>query len=337
MSEDIKPKKNIAAYIVKQFKNRNIFIFFFFVVLSAFLWLLNTINKEHDTVMEIPCKFENLPQKATISKVSDMDLKVLIHGHGYNLLREKLEQVKLPVIINFADKDHPIVFHRCENNPLMSYILTTDLIPFLSKRFGSNITVTGVDPDSLFFDIAESYSKKVKVVLNPKYSLDSEYMLNGKISCSPDSVFIYGPKHIVDTVKVVYCEPTDLGVIGEKHITEIKLKTIKEISFSKAKILINFPVEKYTETNIEVKLSVVNFPESVKYQLIPDKVSIFYKVPLSLYDKIDKVNFEAVVNYDDKKNEQISVTVNSVNPYLEITKINPISVGYILERTNSND
>jgi hypothetical protein len=211
------------------------------------------------------------------------------------------------------------------------------LIPFLSKRFGSNITVTGVDPDSLFFDIAESYSKKVKVVLNPKYSLDSEYMLNGKISCSPDSVFIYGPKHIVDTVKVVYCEPTDLGVIGEKHITEIKLKTIKEISFSKAKILINFPVEKYTETNIEVKLSVVNFPESVKYQLIPDKVSIFYKVPLSLYDKIDKVNFEAVVNYDDKKNEQISVTVNSVNPYLEITKINPISVGYILERTNSND
>ncbi len=332
MSEEIKHKTNIAAYIVKQFKNRNIFVFLIFVIISSFLWFLNAINKEHDTEMKIPYKFENLPAKANISKDSPSDLTVLIHGHGYNLLREKIEQVKLPVVINFADKENPVVFHRNENNPLTSYVLTTDLIPFLSIRFGSNIQVTGVKPDTLFFDFAESYSKKVPVIVNPIYSINKEYILTGSLIVTPDSVFIYGPKHITDTVKFVTCASSDLGLIGESHIKEIKIDAIKELSFSKSKVLINIPVEKYTETSIEVDIATANFPDSLKYQLIPNKVTISYKVPLSQYDLIDKNNFEAVVNYKLKKNDQIGLEITSINPYLIITKTNPISVGFILER-----
>ncbi len=332
MSEDVKHKTNIAAYIVKQFKNRNIFVFLFFVMISSFLWFLNAINKEYDTDMIIPYKFENLPPKANLSKENPSDLIVMINGHGYNLLREKLEHVKLPVVIDFADKEKPIVFHRNENNPLKSYILTKDLIPFLSIRFGANIHVTGVKPDTLFFDLADSHSKKVPVVANPDFSVDPEYIMTGKISTTPDSVFIYGPKHITDTVKYVSCENTNLGVVGESHIRELKLNSISEISFSKSKILLNIPVEKYTETSLETNISTANFPDSLNYQLMPDKVTIFYKVPLSLYDKIDKSNFEAIVNFKEKKNNKIGIEITSVNPYLEITKTNPISIEYILER-----
>jgi hypothetical protein len=75
------------------------------------------------------------------------------------------EQVKLPVVIDFSNKDIPIVFHRLESNPNKSFILTDDIIPFLSKRFWNNIKVTGVNPDTLFFDFAESFRRKFQLLI----------------------------------------------------------------------------------------------------------------------------------------------------------------------------
>jgi hypothetical protein len=332
MSENNKPKGNIATYFVKHFKNRNIFIFIFFIILSSFLWFLNAVNKEHDTHMVIPYQFKNLPAKTKISKESAKELTVLIHGHGFNILREKLEQVTLPVIIDFANKDNPVVFHRCENNPLKTYVLTKELIPFLSRRFGSNIKVTGVKPDTLFFDIADNYSKKIPIITNPSFNLDPGYIISGKILSKPDSVYVYGPKHITDTISAVYSETYSLGNVGQTTIKELKLKPIRDLSFSHSKVTLEFPVEKYTQTSIELPVTAAFFPDSLKYQIIPAKVTVTYKVALSQYDKVDKSNFEAIVNYNNKKNEMIVVEVNSINPYVEISGINPISVECILER-----
>jgi hypothetical protein len=332
MTEDIKTKKNIAAYIVRQFKNRNIFVFMFFLLLSAFLWFLNYVNKEHSTYMRIPYKFENLPSKAKVSKETADQLTVQIYGHGYNLLREMAEQIKLPVVIDFANKDNPIVFHRLESNPNKSFILTDEIIPFLSKRFGNNIKVTGVNPDTLFFDFAESFSKKVPVINNNVYKIAPEYILSGKINCTPDSVWIYGPKHIIDTLKAVYCEIKDASEMGESHVTEAKLKSIKDISFSKSKILVNIPVEKFTETSSELPIKLLNTPDSLNVTLIPNKVNVYYKVPLSLYEKISNSDFEVIADFTKRKNENISIQVTALNPYIEITRNSILRTSFILER-----
>lgn len=332
MSEGTKTKGNIAGYIAKQFKNRNILVFLFFLLLSAFLWFLNYVNKEHSTYLRISYKFENLPAKAKVSDETVKDLSVLIYGHGYNLLREMAEQVRLPVVIDFANKDLPIVFHRLETNPNKSYILTDDLIPFLSRRFGSNIKVTGLSPDTLYFDLAESHSKKVPVINSNMYRLKQDYMLNGKIRCTPDSVWVYGPKHIIDTVKAVHCEIKDAGEIGENHIVEAKLKSIKDLSFSKSKILINIPAEKYTESSVEIIITPQNFPDSLAIVLIPDKVQIFFKVPLSLYDKIGKDEFEAIADYSNKKNDLISIDIKAISQHIEISRSSPLNTSFILER-----
>lgn len=337
MTEDVKQKNKFSAYIVKQFRNRNVFIFLFFLVLSSFLWFLNYINKEHSSDIKVPYKFENLPNKAKLNADNESNLTVLIHGHGYNILRELIETVKLPVIINLAEKEIPIVFHACVNNPLKSYILTQDLIPFLERRFGANIQIIGVKPDTLFFDMAESYSKKVPVVFNGDFVINQGFLISGKEILNPDSVLVFGPKHIIDTIRSVYCEDIKIEDVGESHIKEVKLIRIRDLNFSKSKILINFPVEKYTETSIDLPVIASNFPDSLDYQLLPGRVNIFYKVPLSLYDKIDSLNFEVVADYKTEKNNQITVNVVSVNPYLEITKVNPFSISFVLKRKANND
>ncbi|MDD3740259.1 MAG: hypothetical protein PHH30_03375, partial [Bacteroidales bacterium] len=265
MSEETTTKRKLSAYIAKQFKNRNIFIFLFFLVLSSFLWFLNFVNKEHNSSIEIPYKFENLPYKTRFSSENTSNLTVLIHGHGYNILREKIETVKLPVVINLAEKESPVVFYNCVDNPLKSYILTKEIIPFLAKRFGSNIQIRGVKPDTLFFDLAESFSKKVPIIFNADYNISPDFILNGEIVLNPDSISVYGPKHIIDTIKSVYCENSGIENIGENHIKEVKLKHIRDLSFSKSKILINFPVEKYTESSINIKVIAANFPDSLDY------------------------------------------------------------------------
>jgi len=291
----------------------------------------------HDSTIDIPYKFENLPNKAKLSAENESNLTIHIHGHGYNILREKIETVKLPVIIDLAEKETPIIFHACVDNHLKSYILTKDIIPFLTKRFGSNIQITGVKPDTLFFDMAESFSKRVPVIFENDYDLDAEFIVNGEEVLNPDSIFVFGPKHIIDTIQAVYCEKSRIEDIGESHIKEIRLKGIKDLSYSKSRILINFPVEKYTEASIIIPVTAANFPDSLDYQLIPNEVSVSYKVPLSLYDVIDSLNFEAVADYTTEKNNLVTVNIVSVNPYLEITKVNPFNIGFVLKRKIHND
>jgi hypothetical protein len=145
-------------------------------------------------------------------------------------------------------------------------------------------------------------------------------------------VWIYGPKHITDTLNSVYCEIKVTEEIGESHVTEAKLKNIKDISYSKSKVLVNVPVEKFTETSADINIKLLNAPDSLSVTLIPDKVQVYYKVPLSLYEKINKTDFEAIADFSKRKNENISIELKSLNPYIEITKSSILSTSFILER-----
>lgn len=336
MKEFKKVKKNITVFFSRIFKNRNIFIFLFFFVISSFLWFLNALNKEYSTVIKIPYKIENVPENLRPEKNVVPELQLKIYGHGYSILKQKIESVKLPAIIDFNNKQNPFFLHKDINSSNI-YILTSDVIPIISKRFGDNLLITGISPDTIFFNLYDNSSKTVPIIPRIEYKVHPEFIINGKYSLNEDSVTIYGHKDILDTITGIRTQLTDLGILGEKHIKSLELEQLHYLDYSIEKVIIDIPVEKYTESYKEVEIRTMNFPEDFDYILIPEKVNIYYKTPLSMYNVIDENNFEAYVNYDKKKNDVIEIEVNSINPYIEIIRIAPISITYFLEKKAKND
>ncbi|PLX07440.1 MAG: hypothetical protein C0596_10920 [Marinilabiliales bacterium] len=331
MSGTKKTKQNITSGFLKIIRNRNILVFFIFFAIASFLWFLNAINKEYTTDINLGYEVKNLPETMSVKESSDNKLVISVSGHGYNLLREELEKVKLPLIIDLKSKKNKINLYNCVENCTQSYILTNDLKPIIKKRFGENIKIVKISPDTIYFDINLTYSRKLPVIPQIDYKASIDYMQNGSIKTKPDSITVYGPSELLDTMQGIYTIYSDLGSIGENHIKELKIKQVKNFKYSKTDVLVDIPLEKYTETEIIKDIVPINVPEGFVINLIPESVSIYYKVPISLFESISEEDFEVTANYETEQNEEIVIDAVPLNKSISITKLTPLSAKYILE------
>jgi hypothetical protein len=330
--------EKLKLFFKKNLNNRNILVFLFFLALSAFLWFLNAINKEYTTTVKIPYKLENIPNNLILKNNEANELNINISGHGYSLLKTKIERIKLPLIIDFDDKLNTISIYKNLKDNKESYILTNELYSSISHRFSDNIRITSIKPDTIYFYIKESLnSKKVPIISNVEYELHPEFLLIAPPRLSEDSVIIFGQKRIIDSIENVYTKKINIGIINESNKRTLELQMQPDVKYSMQNVKVEFPVEKYTETYKEVTILPLNFQENANIILSPGTVEVFYKVPLSMYNNIDKDNFDVSVNYDKRKNDIIPVDVKSLSNVIEITRINPIYVKYILEKNNLND
>ncbi len=328
-------KKNIANRFLKIFKNRNILIFLTFVVISSFLWFLNAINKEYTTDVKLIFNLKNLPVSMSLNKKNDNKLKITVFGDGYNLLKEKIEEVNIPLIIDIRNKENKIIIRNKKDNPTEAYILTEELTDLIQKRFGKNINIVKIKPDTIFLDIIQNHSKKLPVIPKVDYEPETNYMLNGDIKVIPDSIIVYGTAKQIDTMKQIYTTYTKLGKIGDNHIKELKIAPIKSLRYSRNKVLIDIPTEKYTETQIEKEIKSINTPNNLIMKSIPHRATIFYKVPISLFDQITKKDFNLTIDYENIQEDEVIVNAKTFNKYIKITKIDPLSVKYIIEEKDT--
>jgi hypothetical protein len=336
MEKNKKTKNNITNIFLRILKNRNILVFLFFFALAAFLWFLNALNKEYSTIIKIPYKIENTPKNLRLEKDIAPELKINIYGHGYSILKQKIESIKLPVIIDFNNKQNSIVLHK-ENNSTKSFILTNDLIPNISKRFGDNLQITEISPDTIYFHLYDGSSKTLPIIPDIDYTMHAEYMLHGKYKLSPDSVVVHGHRNVLDTINSIKTTHTNLGIIGENNEKTLELMPQPYLEYSIKNVTIKMPTEKFTETYKDINIKPINFPENFDHVILPDKIQVFYKTPLSLYNSITENNFEAYADYNKQKNDIIEIDITSTNPNIEILRINPISITYFLEKRTPND
>ncbi|MDD2634418.1 MAG: hypothetical protein PHW82_02850 [Bacteroidales bacterium] len=338
MSDTQKSKNNIIRFLKKNLRNRNILVFLVFFIIAAFLWFLNAINKEYTTDLSLPYKIENLPQNMSLAEDTDDELLINLSGHGYNLLREEIERIKLPLIIDIKSKKSPIKIYNNPNNSTQSFILTKDLYKRVKKRFGDNIHLVKISPDTLFLSVTQTYSKKLKVTPKITYAIEKDYIINGDIVTKPDSITVYGDKSIIDTLNAIYTESTQLGTIGKYKIHQLNIKPINNIRYSKTRVLIDIPLEKYTETYLRIPVQAINCPDNLKIRLLPSTVDVSFKVPLSIYEEITINDFTAIVDFNDIQNQEAEVKVNCAKPELIITAVSPISVKTLPTQTeNTND
>lgn len=338
MSETIKQKNIIIRFLVKLTRNRNILVFLVFFVISAFLWFLNAINKEYTTDLSLPYIIKNLPKNMSIPEDYKEELTISVSGHGYNLLREEIEKIKLPLIIDFSKDKNPIKIHSNPNNCTQSFIITEDLKILVNKRFGDNIKLVKISPDTIYFNTTQTYSKQIAVKPLITFQPDVNYVKNGAITIRPDTITVYGPQSIVDTMKAVYTKPTDLGTINDNHVHSLEINTFKNLRYSKTSILVEIPMEKYTETNLKIAVNIINVPEKLKVRVMPSEVSVSFKVPLSDFSEVKASDFVATVDFKDIQNQEAEVSVTCSRTELQITNISPISVKILPQQTDdSND
>jgi hypothetical protein len=136
--------------------NRDVVVFAFFLILSFFLWYLNSLAKEAEADIRRPVKYINIPGGRTISDDTPGRINLSLKGPGYMILKLKYPGKKTPLVIDLAKT-------TCKRIPGSRnpdyYILASGLTKTFTVQLRSGCEVTSVKPDTLFISFVKDNGK----------------------------------------------------------------------------------------------------------------------------------------------------------------------------------
>jgi len=318
---------------VKLKLDRRFLVFLFFLILSTIFWFLNELSKDNTTLIAYPVKYNNIPANKVLVRELPKEFNLLVRAGGFSLLKHKLTGRLTPIVFDISHYSYNI---SSDTSTSKFFILTSNSIARINQQFGSDLEVLDISPDTLVFEFDERYRKKVPVRSNIKVEFGKQYMPGGKIVSEPDSVTISGAGIVIDTIDFVETELQEFTEVEQDLQKNIGLIPIERVDFSTRKVMINVPVERFTEARFNVPLDVINIPDTLVLKTFPGTINVTCRVPLSEYDKLTVNLFRAVVDYSvvesGNHTNKLKVKLTSAPDYVTNIQIYPISVEFIVEK-----
>ncbi len=315
-------------------RNKKLLIFSVFFLLSAILWLLDSLNQYYKTSLNLPIEYKQVPKHKIIAPEVPRSLTIKVDGYGYDLLKYTLATKLKPLYIDLGEVAlNPIIPYDTNN----FYILTKQLENQINSQLTGKIKILDINPDTIFIHFIPLYEKTVPVKPNLKISYAKQYINKTPPKIEPGKVKVIGPANILDTLKQIYTEPIVLQNIQNNIDKTVKLLIPKGTKVYPTTVHLTIEVEQYTEMTILVPLKTINVPPKYDLKVFPNKVRIKYTVGFSNYNKITADNFVAVVDYNDIKHsvgDKLPVHIIHVPDEIYDYTYSPHTVDYIIEVKN---
>ena len=320
-----KDKNKITRFLRKMkafLITRDALIFLFFLICSAIFWFTNTLNKTYELNVEFPIEYVNVPPELEFTTELPSSFSVKLKDKGTSMIFYQHKEFD-PVIINFND------YSVYSGSNTWSIPTTALFEKFIKKQIDQSSIIMNYYPEEIVIEKKLLDSKKVKVEPRINLNLQKQYFLCDKIATSPDSITLYGYKEILDTLKCIYTQAYTSDKLKDTLNTILLLDIPEHCKANPNKINVTAPIEFYTESDIDLSITIKNLPENISVKTIPEKLNVSFLVGLSKYKEIRPSDFILSLDYEvlrksDSNNE--TVTLESYptyikNPYLKDNKV----------------
>jgi hypothetical protein len=113
----------------------------------------------------------------------------------------------------------------------------------------------------------------------------------------------------------------------------VKPKIAGDFSTDPEQVRLIIPVEKFTESEINVPITQRNNTSNLRLKLFPETVKITYLVALNDYKKVDADMFSCFVYVSEAKEnsgKKLQVTAGTYPKFIKIIRIQPSEVDYLI-------
>ena len=313
------------------FKNdKRVVAYLLCVSIATGFWFLNALNKTYTVKMVVPVSYINLPNNKTLNNQLPDKLYLTIKAHGFNILRHQVSFLFIPFEFNVKEMTNNRMMESKKNSfafPARQFLTE------LSNQFSNEMDILNMSPDTLFFKFGQMGHKLVKVKPRVSITLKKQYQISGDIKTSPDSVMVNGTQSVLDTLHFVTTNFQRFNSVDQHIKVEASLSKIKEVFFDTQKVVINIPVEEYTEAQLSVPIVVKHKSSTVNIKLFPEKVKVTFQVGLSRFLDIRPEDFKLSVSFSDisEGKQRLKVTTESIPKYLDDLKITPEEIEYLIQ------
>jgi hypothetical protein len=276
-------------------------------------------------------KFVNIPHNKVVVNAQNKAIILNIKGNGLKLLSYKFGWKMSPLIVDISNLK---VLLR-KNKPVY-YVPTNSIVQKIAKQLDNKIELINIYPDTIFYELDDLFYKKVPVKANILLSFEKQYKLYEPIKLSPESIIVAGAKNVIDKINSVTTDTLLLTNLKNNVYSSLNIKKIKvnqQIEYIPQKVNINIVVEKFTESSIEVPVTMINIPDEYNMKIFPAKVKLNYQIAFRDYKKVNESQFLVVADYATLNNKNTNTIELKVLKYPSVVKfltLNGNKVEFIL-------
>lgn len=304
--------------------SKDVLTFSLFLLLSASFWFINWLNKEQEFFVTLPVSYENLPKNIVLqNKLPDeLQVKVRELGMRYWLyLRKKPE----PIAISFQTENNRNGRFRVTNFELLSKV---------SNNLMASSTVLSVNPETINIHFQTLTEKRLPIVSHIQLDLDAQFMLCSSLELKPDSIDVYGPASVLDTLEKVHTEHVTIANKQDTLFAQVKLQSTPALSYSTDIITASASVDKFTEKTVVLPVQVINTPIGLTAMTFPAEVQAVFNIAFKNYKDFHQDDIRIILDYNEIKQEshkKNSLQIINYKPYIANIRIQPEEVEIVLE------
>lgn len=313
--------------------DQRLFIFLFFLFISATFWFLSVLSKSYTTQIDYPVKYTQLPESRILvgKEKLPQKLKLRVTAFGFTLLRHKITTQILPIEMAV----NTLKLEPIPNDSTRYFLLTALAKEEIARQIGSDMKINKILPDSLIFQFASTVQKKLPVSTEFEVTFARQFMQKGAITTQPDSVTVIGPHTILDTLKSVRVMDNVFEKLKAPISATVPLQPDDDLKYSENIVTVNIPVEQYTEKKLSIPIEIENVPDTLIVKTFPNTVTVSFFVAFSDYNHVSPEDFRAVADYNSLKNrmgKKLRVRMTRFPAFVKEKKYHPKHVEYIIEK-----
>ncbi|MDD3078219.1 MAG: YbbR-like domain-containing protein [Paludibacter sp.] len=320
-------KRLLNYYVLKLksfFWSKDVLSFLLFLALSTGFWFVNSLDKARETSFDIPVSYAGIPQNILITNEIPRTVNVKVRDEGLNLFsysRNDITPITFDVSQVFYEKG--------------AIVITPDQIRGrLSRLLLPTTNVLEINPDSILINYEKLSVASLPVEFCSKIELAHQYIISDQIQLFPPKITVFGPKRILDTLKVVKTELVQLKNVNDTTYLNCKLKPIDNVKFATSEVKVSIYVEMFTEKKLQIPVTVINCPENIMIKTFPAFVNVTCNVGMSHFSQVNEKDLTVLFDYNDiRKSDNSKLRLKFINrrPYITNVRISPVDVEYLIE------
>ena len=285
--------KNLFHRILKtlNINGRDGVILLLALLLAFSIWIIHNLSLKYSSYMSVPVRAHCSIRGHSEVSADNSEVSARCRATGYKMLRSSLRRGRsMDVTFRTSDMKH--------KSGDIFYMTPTDLKDYSHMIFGQDVTVEYFVTDTLFFRFPYENFKKVPVLPISTVTYRNQYMADGQLEVSPDSVLVYGEPFRLENVGAVYTRPINYTDLSKDVSGIAKLEKIKEVRYSQSEVRYALSVKRFVEITRTLPVTVVNVPEGKNMQVYPSVVEVSLKCSFPLVDDPERgLRIEA--DYDE--------------------------------------
>lgn len=306
---------------------RDLAVFLLALLLAFSTWLIHNLSLKYTDYLTASvvarCSIEG--HSAQSENYSD----IIARGRttGYQFIVSDIRTGRIPTYVDFR----PETLNHMEGD--LYYILSSDLFEYSHLIYGDGVSLEYFVSDTVFFRFPEVSHKKVPVQATFSVTYLPQYMADGPLEITPDSVTVYGEPYRLNSLEKVFTEPIKHDDLSNSVQGLVKLEQMPDLRYSIDDVHYKQDVIRFVEMKMNLPVKTMNVPADKRMDVYPSSVSVTMKCSFPLEENPED-GVSLYVDYEDFQNSlsgKCVVRMHDAPRGMIAYEVDPVAVNCFLE------